>query len=459
MAKTLSLTMQASIDAGGMSKGAAEAERACNRVGDAAKKTASDVRVLRNIAIGGVVAKGIGIAADAFASASRAALSYAASVSHSVDATQDLAERTGMGVESLQALQFAAKLSGVENVTTAVQKLGLAIGQAAESGNMEAFTRLGLNFQELQSMAPEDQFRAISFAIAALPSEAERAAAAVKIFGRSGVELLPLFNKNLAEAEARARRLGIVLSEQQVGAIADMNDSLDVVRKTFDGIIGQVISYLAPAVTEVAETFLSFVEGFEGGGTGIAEAIAENLIEAGKFLSQVFDKFIGGLGWFLEGLGSWVSNDLKKIGAQVRAFGEAGYAASAAAAAESGFRNRNSPEAQAAKRQRDAQRAAARQAAAAASSAEREASIQKKINDASTFKQENAVTLSSKSNEALRANDIRTSEGMAQFLALASGREDPAIAENRKQNQKLQEIINELRNGNQAPVDIIGAAA
>jgi hypothetical protein len=154
-----------------------------------------------------------------------------------------------------------------------------------------------------------------------------------------------------------------------------------------------------------------------------------------------------------------VSNDLKKIGAQVRAFGEAGYAASAAAAAESGFRNRNSPEAQAAKRQRDAQRAAARQAAAAASSAEREASIQKKINDASTFKQENAVTLSSKSNEALRANDIRTSEGMAQFLALASGREDPAIAENRKQNQKLQEIINELRNGNQAPVDIIGAAA
>jgi hypothetical protein len=42
---------------------------------------------------------------------------------------------------------------------------------------------------------------------------------------------------------------------------------------------------------------------------------------------------------------------------------------------------------------------------------------------------------------------------------LLTGREDPAIAENRKANQKLAEVVRELRALQQAPVDILGAAA
>jgi hypothetical protein len=72
---------------------------------------------------------------------------------------------------------------------------------------------------------------------------------------------------------------------------------------------------------------------------------------------------------------------------------------------------------------------------------------------------ERQAALGGKSNEALKANDIRSSEGMSQFLALASGREDPAIAEYRKQTQKLDEMKAELRALNQQAVDILGAAA
>ena len=72
---------------------------------------------------------------------------------------------------------------------------------------------------------------------------------------------------------------------------------------------------------------------------------------------------------------------------------------------------------------------------------------------------ERAAALGGKSNEALKAGDVRSSEGMAQFLALASGREDPAIAEYRKQTQKLDEIRAELRALQQDKVDILGAAA
>lgn len=70
-----------------------------------------------------------------------------------------------------------------------------------------------------------------------------------------------------------------------------------------------------------------------------------------------------------------------------------------------------------------------------------------------------AAALGGKSNEALKANDVRSGEGMAQYLALATGREDPAIAEYRKQTEKLNEIKAELRALQQEKVDILGAAA
>ncbi|NDD55842.1 hypothetical protein EBZ39_18580 [bacterium] len=72
---------------------------------------------------------------------------------------------------------------------------------------------------------------------------------------------------------------------------------------------------------------------------------------------------------------------------------------------------------------------------------------------------ERASALEGKSNEALKANDLRSSEGIAQFLALANGREDPAIEENRKQTKKLDEIRKEIAKLQAEKVEILGAAA
>jgi hypothetical protein len=100
---------------------------------------------------------------------------------------------------------------------------------------------------------------------------------------------------------------------------------------------------------------------------------------------------------------------------------------------------------------------------AEANRAEEAAKIQEKADEKQIeimkMQLERANALGGKSNEALKANDVRSSEGMSQFLALASGREDPAIAEYRKQTAKLEEMKAELRALNQQAVDILGAAA
>jgi len=581
MATTLALAMRASMSATGVVSGANQAAKAMDRLGDQARKTSSDLSLIKNIAIGAVVAKGIGMAADAFMSAARAAGSYAANVAQGVDAMNDLAQRTGIGVESLQALQMAAKLSGIDDVTGAVQKLGVEIGQAAESGKTEAFTKLGLDFQQLQAMAPEEQFKAIQAAISALPTPAERASAAVSIFGKAGVELLPLMNQNLAEVEERMGRLGAIVGDDQVEAIGSMNDALDMTKAMFDGIIGNVVGNLSPIVESLAEEVMSMVESFNMANQdagGIAGVITDALLDIADYLAGTFDNAVAGfqgfgvtlqevgavfeftgnvftavseilragfnlfqiagnvlaigLGKFLEGIGSWVSDDLEKVGKDLAANAEKqaqqnsremeGAASNAGAAASRAVfggnasqgapegpagkavnkaRGRmNDPEARAERervreqKQRDDK--AAREAAAAAAKAKKDsadaaksqekaaqdaqkaaekaakdkeriakdaAAVDEKMaakrGDIDAIVSERQSALGGKSNEALKANDVRSSEGMAQFLALATGREDPAIAEYRKQTQKLDEIRAELRALQQEKVDILGAAA
>jgi hypothetical protein len=56
----------------------------------------------------------------------------------------------------------------------------------------------------------------------------------------------------------------------------------------------------------------------------------------------------------------------------------------------------------------------------------------------------------------LQIEDIRTSGGISEFLRLATGREDPAIDEARKQTRELQRLRDEIASlGGQ--VEIIGA--
>ena len=112
-----------------------------------------------------------------------------------------------------------------------------------------------------------------------------------------------------------------------------------------------------------------------------------------------------------------------------------------------------------AKTKKDAEAAKKRQDDAAKKAEPVQSKIDDKQKEAADILSERAAALGGKSNEALKANDLRSGEGMAQFLALASGREDPAIAEYRKQTQKLDEIRGELKALQQDKVDILGAAA
>ena len=281
-----------------------------------------------------------------------------------------------------------------------------------------------------------------------------------------------------------------------------------------------ILEYLAGVFDRAIEGFNGFGVTMQEVGAvfdfvgNVFTAVAESLRAAFNAFEMIGNFLAITLGAFLEGLGSWASSDLEQFGKDLKqnafdaadrnfeqmqdagsnAAGAAGRAVFGGDPAEQAdgpasravrnARARNTPEAKAQRdadrKQRDADQKAAKDAAAADQKAKRDlaATEKKQKEDAErqtkadaaqarvgakqqeimTFQYDRAMLLRSKSNEALQANDIRSSEGMSQFLALATGREDPAIAEYRKQTQKLEELKAELRALQQEKVVILGGA-
>lgn len=396
MATVIGVGMQMTANAAGMTKGLSDADRALQllqkiveqnqqslqRFGAEATKTATslekltrDTGTLSKIEIGRVLVDSFQAIGGAFTSAARNVLTLAGNVSQSLDSFNDLSARTGIGVEQLQGYSLAAKLAGVDTAEfgSAVQKLSVNIGKATPGGELDKSLRaINLSVAELRALSPEQQFSLIGDAIGRLPTAADRAAASVAVFGKQGAALAPLFREgaaSLEELRARAERLGIIVNEEQLANIGQMNDGFDLVRATVEGIIGQVIGNFAPAVTDITNQFLKFIETFEGtstqgkGGRGIANAITDVLLRGAEIFAKVFDSFVGkfsgftvslettaaifqavangftavteslrqvfnlfeligngimlAIGKLLEEVGAWVSDDLAQAGAEI----------------------------------------------------------------------------------------------------------------------------------------------
>ena len=551
MATAVGLNMKITADTAGIGRGVNKTERLLGGLSKSASSAAGSLRALVGIEIGTRLAAG-------FTQAARAALNMASRVTESIAAMDDLSQRTGVSTDALQGFQFAADLAGVQNLEGALQKVSVVLGDAATGSKQaeKAFANIGLSVDDLLKLAPEDQFRAVAAAIGDIQGPAAQAAAAVDLFGKSGVELLPLFASNLQEIEDRANKLGIVLSGDQVGAIAEMDDALLMVRKTFDGIIGQVTANLAPVVTELAKEFLSFVETFEGfsgatGGAGIADAISNAFLNGAEYLADVLDPWLDYLfTWgdtftdatsnlggyfeiftvavelmqgvfytvrsffneFLAQLADWAKllpSLLRPSDETIDAF-SGGLRTSAAQDSQKAAdafmgRNRNQPaegtqrlgnavrrgrealggpddparqakkEADRAAKQAERERAAAAAVALRAAEQARKAeeerlkavkNVDKEIAKVEEDRAKRALeiegerfdALSRQSNEALNVSDVR-SGGISEILRIATGREDPAVEEYRKQLGELRKIDAKLGELRADRVEIVGNGA
>lgn len=218
-----------------------------------------------------------------------------------VDQTSKMAARLGMTYGELAGLGLAGELAGVslDQIGAAATKADVALVKATNGSKTAAaaFGNLGLNVEQLAGLNAADRFDAIAQAIAALPTEAQRAAAAVQIFGRSGADLLPLFNggaEAIAAARAEAERFGLTLTNAQGQDVEAMNDAFTRAQKAIAGVVQQIVAYLAPAVDAVVTSFSDLIGSI--GGANIGQAIGDGILQGARFLAGIGDFIIQNFG-------------------------------------------------------------------------------------------------------------------------------------------------------------------
>ena len=103
------------------------------------------------------------------------------------DSLQKMAARTGITVESLSELSFAAEQSGagIETFGKAVGSMQRSIRDAGRglATKTESLKDLGLSYEALAALSPEDQFKTIAEAISLVPDATQRAAISMELFG------------------------------------------------------------------------------------------------------------------------------------------------------------------------------------------------------------------------------------------------------------------------------------
>ncbi len=253
------LSANAQQMASGINAGVVELQK----LGYAAKKTQADVSTLKTIELSRVFISAVQSVAGSFTS-------FVAGAASAVASVDDLSKRTGVSAQTLQAYQFAAEQSGVsvETFGKGIQKLGINLGEA-QTGNKSAiksFADLGLSVRDLAQLSPEQAFEKVAAAISQLPNPAQQAAAAVGLFGKSGAELVPVFQEGagfLADMRQQAEALGLVLSKDQVQGLATLDDSIGKVSATFKAFQARVTAELAPSLIAAAESASTFIKSLD----------------------------------------------------------------------------------------------------------------------------------------------------------------------------------------------------
>lgn len=203
-----------------------------------------------------VIGSGITAAAGAaFGSVMFAAKSFA----DTGDAIGKMAGRTGIGIEALQELSFAAGQSGtdIETLEAATRKMSKVVTDSLDglNGPAESLRSIGIDPSQLAGLSVEDQFQTIAEALGAVDNATRKAALAQEIFGKSGTQLLPMLNggaSGLAALRQEARDLGGVMSEENVIAAEALTDAFGRVKTATAGFIAMAGSLAAKPLTAVA---------------------------------------------------------------------------------------------------------------------------------------------------------------------------------------------------------------
>lgn len=166
-----------------------------------------------------------------------------------------MSQRIGVSVESLSVLKYAAEQSdlSLEQMQVGLKKLSTNLYDVSIGAGKDAaltFNELGISiFGANGKVKQADQaLLEIADRFAQMTDGTEKSALAVKLFGKSGLELIPFLNEGkagISQLTDEAERLGLKLSTETGAAAEQFNDDLQKIAASLQGISYKLLPGLA----------------------------------------------------------------------------------------------------------------------------------------------------------------------------------------------------------------------
>lgn len=245
----------------------------------------------------------IGLAAGAATLGAGGLIGFTARVAGVAEEIQNAARKIGIGVEELQELRAVADQVGipVESLDMNLEQFVKRIGQAARSTGAakKTFRGLGIDLKDSggKMKSAGQLFEEVAEKISTIPEASERARLLNELFGRSGLELLPMLEEG-ADGIRKMRetvRPGIFDAAATNNLVA-FDAQMDALKPKFTGLRNAIIGETLPAVSKLVNWLSELISNNE-------EAIKESVLTAFRVFGAV-----------LKGVGMAVSLVAKMMG-------------------------------------------------------------------------------------------------------------------------------------------------
>ncbi len=212
----------------------------------------------------------------------------------------DLSKRLGTSTEFLSRLSYASQQVGIdfESAARGVGLLGKNASEAARgTGKAQtAFKALGLDARQFAQLSIEDQFLTVSEALSRVQNAGDRAALAMQLFGRGGIELLQITNDGAAGLGAlfeQADKVGATMSGETAASLDAAGDAMGNLATAAGNLGAAFVGSLAPGLTAIAN---------------VATAVLKPALDV---LRSVFSAFFGFASAGFKSLAQVLTGDLK----------------------------------------------------------------------------------------------------------------------------------------------------
>lgn len=231
---------------------------------------------------------------------------FAAVIKQTIDAGDQMykmSQKTGLSVEMLSGLAHVARLSDldVNALQMSVKKLTTAMFDTAAGGKEQAALFKGIGIAALDSTGGLRQTEDVLFDVAdkfsKMKDGAEKTAIAVKLFGRTGMDMIPFLNQGAAgirEVLEEAKKLGVVMSRDMAKASEDFNDNLTRLSAQNKGLVISLTGSLLPVLIDVQKEMMESAFSSESFKTKLGDLVGQRSVVEGwaKGTSEIF-AFVG----------------------------------------------------------------------------------------------------------------------------------------------------------------------